>query len=673
MPPEPTAAGSEKVNMQRASTHLKWKFSERHATITRSVIRRLSVLVMLAVFVGLVPGTLHGASARHERPNIVFIMTDNQSAWSLGCYGNRDIHTPNIDRLAQSGIRFTQCFSSNAVCSPTRATWLTGLMPSQHGVHCYIHPSRQIGPQAFSTIAEFESLGTILARAGYTCGLAGKWHLGLNMKPQCGFTFWVTKPGGHTTGFYNQHVIENGKISEVPGYITDYWTERGIEFIRKNRNGPFFLFLAYNGPYGLSNLLLRPARNRHAAEYADSSMPFFPRRPRHAWLYNNYDYLDNVVSMRRYAAEISGIDDGVGRIVDELKQLGIHDRTLIVFTADQGLGCGQGGIWGMGDHTRPLSAFDTTMHVPLIFSWPGHIASARRCDLLVSNYDFFPSLLTFIGLENEIPTRPRRPGRCYAAVLENKNIEQAWDDTVFYEFENVRAVRTRDWKLVHRLHGGPAELYDLRADPEEQHNLIDRPEHAAFQSRLDARLAGFFKKYVDPKYDLAHGGTSKAGFLLSQSTPFAFHSARDHAYYLNTANAQLAGSGLHVTTDWRGITGWRKAKGSVSWTLRNLAAGSYKIELDARGPAGPNAPAELQLDRQPLQLSWSPTRAATRPFDWLPSGSRHWQTYAMFPKGNHRLAVRLRDPHGAAPYVLYRLRLVRTDHEQPTGSKPSGK
>src|SRR3954454_17825383 len=130
---------------------------------------------------------------RARRPNVVLIMTDNHGAWTLGCYGNKDIRTPNIDRLAAQGMRFTHSFSSNTVCSPTRATFLTGLIASQHGIHCYLRKNEfQVGPQARNLIADFDTLPSILARRGYRCGLVGKWHLGANERPQNGFTDWVT-------------------------------------------------------------------------------------------------------------------------------------------------------------------------------------------------------------------------------------------------------------------------------------------------------------------------------------------------------------------------------------------------------------------------------------------------------------------------------------------------
>ena len=448
-------------------------------------------------------------------PNLVLILTDNHGSWTLGCYGNRDIRTPNVDRLARAGMLFENVFSSNAVCSPTRATLLTGLLPSQHGVHRYLAAGGlQVGPGARSAIAEFRTLPEILAGAGYVCGLSGKWHLGDNLRPQEGFTFWVTMPHGGTTTFYDAEVIEDGKVRREPAYLTEYWTRRGIEFIETHRDRPFFLFLSYNGPYGLGASMLEPARNRHAAYYAGKPLPSFPREPPHPWLKATRNLLGNPTAIRRYAAEISAVDDGVGEILGVLRRLGLDRNTLVVFTADQGLAGGQSGFWGMGDHTEPITAYDWTMRVPLIFHQPGTIAAGRRQKQLVSNYDLFPTIVDYLGLSREVPANPPAPGRSFAQAV--RGARAGGDDAVFYEFENVRAIRTLRWKYIERFRQEPNELYDLRADSQERRNLADRPEHAEVKAKLRDQLHLYFNRYADPKWDLWRGGRSKTNLATRE-------------------------------------------------------------------------------------------------------------------------------------------------------------
>jgi arylsulfatase A-like enzyme len=455
------------------------------------------------------------------RPNLVVIMTDNHGAWTLGCYGNPDIRTPRIDALAKEGMLFRRCFASNAVCSPTRATFLTGLMPSQHVVHSFLSAGEpQIGPNAHCVLREFRTLPRILSELGYVCGLVGKWHLGGNLQPQEGFSYWITTPHGHTTTFYNADVIEAGKIRKEPTYLTDFWTEHGCKFIAEratDKDRPFFLFLTYNGPYGLGQSLLNPARNRHAEYYADKELKSFPREPMHPWLFNNKQFLNNIKAMRRYAAEVSGVDDGVGRILHALKEHKLDDNTLVLFTADQGWGGGQHGIWGMGDHTRPLHAFDETVHVPLIVRQPGRIAAGTTSDILVSNYDLMPTLLDQLGFKDNMPRQPVSPGRSFAPVLSAREHgdKLAWDNVVFYEFENTRAIRTDAWKLIVRkdldgVEAGPDELYDLGADPGQRKNVIGQAVHAEVEKDLRGRLDAFFERYAEPRYDLWRDGKSQA-------------------------------------------------------------------------------------------------------------------------------------------------------------------
>lgn len=450
-----------------------------------------------------------GARPEERPPNLVFILTDNQGAWTLGCYGNADIQTPHIDRLAYEGIRFTRALSSNPVCSPTRATFLTGLIPSQHGVHSFLDPKYMMGPEAHNTLAEFASLGEILREAGYVCGLSGKWHLGANLTPSEGFSFWTTKPDGSTREFYDQQVIENGAVRVEAGYTTELWTREGIRFIEANKDRPFFLFLAYNGPYNLGPLMSNPPRNRWAEFYRGKPFHSFPRDAMHPWQRANKAFHNAQNAMERCAAETSGVDDGVGEVMAAIRRLGLDERTLVAYSADQGWMGGQNGIWGMGDHTRPTGAHELMMQIPLIFRQPKRIPAGKTCDALVSNYDFLPSVLGYLGLGDKMPASPKSPGRDFSPALVGRPLA-GWDNTIFYEMETCRAIRTDRWKYVARHPGGPHELYDMRADPRERFNLYGQPGSEEVRAEMAGRLDEFFGRFADPKYDIWKGGASKA-------------------------------------------------------------------------------------------------------------------------------------------------------------------
>jgi arylsulfatase A-like enzyme len=448
------------------------------------------------------------AGAGNRPPNLVFILTDNQGAWTLGCYGNPDIRTPHIDRLAAEGVRFTRALSSNPVCSPTRATFLTGLVPSQHGVHSFLDPKFMMGPEAYNTLREFTSLGEVMRDAGYTCGLSGKWHLGDNLRPSEGFSFWITKPDGHTQEFYDQDIIEDGKVRKEAGYTTDLWTRNGIKFIEQNKDRPFFLFLAYNGPYVLGGLMNNPPRNRHAEAYKGKHFASFPVEAMHPWQNQNKAFHNKQNAMERTAAEVSGVDDGVGEVMATLQRLGLDDNTLVVYASDQGWMGGQNGMWGMGDHFRPIAAHELMMQIPLIFRQRGRIPAGRTNDLFVSNYDFLPTVLSQLGLGAKMPMQPKSPGRDFSPALRGEQL--AWDNVVFFEMETVRAIRTADWKYVARHPNGPYELYDMQYDPRERFNLYGQPGMEAKRAELAGRLDAFFARYADPQYDIWKGGRSKA-------------------------------------------------------------------------------------------------------------------------------------------------------------------
>ena len=453
---------------------------------------------------------LAAALAESRKPNLVFILTDNHGAWTLGCYGNKEIRTPNIDRLAAEGILFTRAYCNNSVCSPSRATFLTGLIPSQHGLHSYLPADNErspSGPDACK-IHEFASLPKILSQAGYVCGLAGKWHLGGSLQPQEGFSYWFTKPSGHTARFYGDDAIWQGKIYKETNYMTDVITGHAVEFLEQNHTKPFFLYLCYNAPYGLGAAIKQPHKNRHTEFYASKNMDSFPRSEVSPWLAQNRDCVNNVEAMRSYAAAVSGLDDGVGRVMETLKRLKLDENTLVVFAADQGLNAGHGGYWGMGDHSRPINTREPTIRIPLIYRQPGKIPAGQICELMTCNYDFLPTVLDYLNVANKISNQPVSPGKSYAAALRGEKI--SWDNTIYHEFENTRMIRTEDWKLTLRFPNGPDELYDMKTDPGESKNLIHVPETAGPKKFLREKMARFFTRYVDPQYDLWNGGKSKA-------------------------------------------------------------------------------------------------------------------------------------------------------------------
>jgi arylsulfatase A-like enzyme len=447
----------------------------------------------------------------------VLIVTDNQSPWTLGCYGNRDIETPNVDRLADEGLRFTESFCVNPVCSPNRATLLTGLIPSQHGVHNWLgteQPDAQMGPDAYCTIGEFHTLPRILADAGYRCGMTGKWHLGDSLHPQLGFETWYAKPKGHTTSFYGDTALTDGQAVIEPGYYPEAITDQAVGFLERSGPDPFFLYVGYNGPYGLDQDLRTGHRNRHSVTYADKELRCFPREYPHSWLKQNRDCIGNLTAMRSYAAAVSGVDDGVGRVLEALDRLRLAEETIVIFTADHGLCAGHHGYWGMADHGRPLAMYEENLRVPLIWRHPGHIASAAASDAVTCNYDFLPSILEVLGRESALHHGLPLAGTSYADQLQHPSRPRP-ATTTYHEYENTRTIRAGQWKFTQRTPAGPDDLYDLEEDPQERRNLAGQPAHATIQADLERRLTAFFRQYADPEYDLWRGGRSKAGRAIA--------------------------------------------------------------------------------------------------------------------------------------------------------------
>lgn len=452
---------------------------------------RIILVGGLAVTAWLTVESAESAVGPSGQPNVVLIMTDDQGQWANGCYGNREILTPNIDRLAAGGVMLRRAFVCTPVCSPSRATFLSGRIPSQHGIHEWI--SREnIGESARSLVEDELLLSEILAQSGYRCGISGKWHLGDSLRRQKGFEDWFVMPTGGSR-YQNAPMIRNGKVQDRPGYLTEVITDGAIGFLESRDERPFFLFVSYNAPhtpYGGHPQSLVDL-------YATCAFETLPREAKHSWASALTEHLHNRASMQRYFAAVTGIDAGVGRIIAELDALGLREETLVIFTSDHGFMCGHHGLWGKGNCSSPRNMYDESMLVPLIFSQPGRLDEGRVMGEMTSSYDLLPTLLEYLQIE--LPQQRNLPGRSYAALLAGRGAE--WDNVVYGEYGSVRMIRTERWKYVHRYPEGPHELYDLKRDAGEQRNLAGVPDHETTAQRLKGRLEDWFARYAVPEKD----------------------------------------------------------------------------------------------------------------------------------------------------------------------------
>lgn len=471
----------------------------------------------------------------NNSPNILLIITDNQPPMTIGAYGNPEIVTPNIDKLAKEGFLFKNAFATNGMCSPTRASILTGLMPSQHGVHTWLNDRTQKWPANWSAINEFRTLPATLADHGYDTALIGKFHLGSPLKPQLKFQYWVTFPFGETESWTDSPIIDNGKQYIEHENLTDFWTKKAIEYIdaHKSAKKPFFLYLAYNAPYGLPPAMNIAQDNPYLPYYAKSQLLSFPRHPMNkmffdfimltqssdvakspygAWVKQfGFDLLqtyNNPNAMRNYAAQITLLDHDIGKVLAALQANGLAKNTLVIFMTDQGLAYGQKGFWGQSDQSYPANLYDAEVRIPLIFRQPGIIKPNQTSDMMVSEYDLAPTIYDYAGL-NKI-TITNTPGKSFAALLKSQPFKWENHDAVFMEQEAVRSVRTKQWLYVKRVGIHFDELYNLEQDPNEENNLIDNPTFAAIKATLNSRLDAFFSQYSNPKYNLWKGGTEKS-------------------------------------------------------------------------------------------------------------------------------------------------------------------
>jgi arylsulfatase A-like enzyme len=445
------------------------------------------------------------AADQDRRPNILYIMADDHAAHGISAYGSKINQTPNIDRIAKEGMRFTSCFVTNSICTPSRAAILTGKYSHMNGVPVFNHID---GSQP--TLAKY------LQAAGYHTGMIGKWHLGTD---PTGFTYWNILPG--QGAYVDPVLIEMGQRKKHPGYATDIITDLALEFIKaRPKDQPFFLMCHHKAPhrpwvpdekhaklfanvqvpepetfnddYATRSDAAREATMRIDRDLNATDLKMTPPEGLSAadlkkWKYQRY--------MRDYLACVASIDDNVGRMLDYLEQSGLAANTIVVYTSDQG--------FFLGDHNwfDKRFMYEESLQMPFLVRWPGHVKAGSVQGGMILNVDFAPTFLAAAGL----PVAADIQGRSFLPLLHGETPSD-WRTSMYYRYYHYPmhhrvqphyGVRTEQYKLIYFNKIDQWELFDLRQDPHELKNLYLDPKYAETVKKLKEEMYRLKKELKD--------------------------------------------------------------------------------------------------------------------------------------------------------------------------------
>jgi len=405
-------------------------------------------------------GTLStGNCSAAESPNFLLIFADDHGYGDVSTYHESDVRTPNIDRLAAEGMLFTRMRANCTVCSPSRAALLTGRYADRVGVPGVIRTRPEDSWGYFDP--QVPTLANVLKKVNYQTAIIGKWHLGLespNTPNERGFDFFQGFLGDMMDSYTthqrhgNNYMRRNAEVIQPQGHATDLFTDWAADYLReraKKPGQPFFLYLAYNAPH-------------------------FPIEPPAEWLAKIKQRAPQLEDKRaQNVAFVEHLDDRIGRVLETLKQTGLDQNTLVVFTSDNG------GSLPHAQNNAPWrdgkqSHYDGGLRVPFIIRWPGHISPGSRCDYAGLNFDLFP---TFLELAGGTPVADL-DAVSLVPLLKGKTISKPRDlyfvrreGGLAYGGKSYEALIRGDWKLLQNDPYSPLELYNLKDDPQERHNL----------------------------------------------------------------------------------------------------------------------------------------------------------------------------------------------------------
>jgi arylsulfatase A-like enzyme len=445
--------------------------------LSAGVARRALLMAVLVLFVA---AQVISGNPQHKapspRPNIIFILADDLGYGDLGSFGQKSIRTPNLDQMAREGTRFTQFYAGAPVCAPSRASFITGL----HQGHAYIRGNNDANNQRVSLRPRDVTIAEVLKRAGYRTGIIGKWGLGepgtTGVPNRQGFDYWFGYLNqNHAHNYYPDYLWRNEeRVAISPGlYSHDLFTQEALAFIRRERAQPFFLYLAYTIPHANNELGRKTGNGMEVPNDAPYSNEQWPAQ------------------QKNYAAMVSRLDADVGRILALLKELKLDDNTIVFFSSDNGpQGKDEGGFdpafFNSSGSLRGIKRelYEGGIREPMIVRWPGKIKAGRTSDQVWASWDFLPTAAAIAGVQ------PPRGLDGISMLSVFKRQMRFAERVLYWEFHEggyAQAVRLGRWKAVRHL-GGAIELYDLKADFKESHDV------AATQPKLVKRVEQIMKR-----------------------------------------------------------------------------------------------------------------------------------------------------------------------------------